>query len=69
MADKKIEKYTTCPFTGQENAWIEEELNGGKWKGRNNFDNSTITADSYEGLRLRYEKLTMSRLLSEGSGQ
>lgn len=69
MADKKNEKYTTCPFTGQENAWIEEECENGKWTGKNIFQSSSISADSYEGLRLRYEKLTMSRLLLEGSGQ
>jgi hypothetical protein len=66
MSDKKIEKeqYTTCPFTGQENAWTEKEENG-KWKGVSSVDGSTVTSDSWDGLRLRYGKLTMSRLMSK----
>jgi hypothetical protein len=69
MADKEIKKeiYTTCPFTGQEDAWTEEAFGVGKWKGRSSVDGSTISADSYEGLRHRYAKLTLARLELEDS--
>lgn len=71
MPDNAIEekKYTTCPFTGTENAWTEEEFETGKWKGVSSADGSTISADSYEGLRHRYGKLTVARLELKGNGQ
>jgi len=70
MSEKKIEKevYTTCPFTGQENAWTEEEFDNGKWKGTSLVDGSTISSENLEGLRLRYGKLTMARLMKEENG-
>lgn len=67
MANKEKDKFTTCPFTGRENSWTEEEFADGTWRGRSSVDGSTISADSYEGLRLRYGKLTLARLMEEES--
>lgn len=65
MTDANKTVYTTCPFSGKANSWEEFEFESGKWKGQSSADGSTITAETYEALRLRYEKITLARLLRE----
>lgn len=71
MAEIKIEKevYTTCPYTGQENCWNEKEFDCGKWKGVSSIDGSSITSNSWEGLRLRYEKTLTACLRAKENGE
>ena len=69
MAEEQIKKetFTTCPYTGKENAWVEQELSNGNWRGDSSANGAVVLADSLEGLRLRYGKLTLARLMSEES--
>lgn len=71
MTDNQIEKkvYTTCPFTAQENAWNEKEHECGKWKGVSSVDGSSITSNTWDGLRLRYEKLLTALLIAKENGK
>jgi hypothetical protein len=71
MTKNQIEKkiYTTCPYTGLENCWSEREYESGKWKGVSSVDGSSITSDSWEGLRLRYEKTLTACLIAKENGK
>lgn len=67
MSEKKsTEQYTTCPFSGQENGWVEKEGQNGQWRGYSTATGSSISAENYDALRLRYKKLMMAYL---GEGQ
>lgn len=61
----KLEKFTTCPMTGEENSWVEEGFTSGKWVGRSSACDLTVSAEHYEALRLRYEKINNARLMAK----
>ena len=67
MTHKENSEVTTCPFTGRVDSWTETEYPNGTWKGYSSADGSTISAESYEALRFRYEKVTLARLFNEES--
>lgn len=71
MTDNQIEKkvYTTCPYTGQKNSWNEKEFECGKWKGVSSINGSSITSNSWDGLRLRYEKTLTAFLRAKENGE
>jgi len=61
------ETFTTCPYTGEKDSWTEEAFDNGKWKGRSTVTGATVTAESYEALRLRYNKVETARLEAEAA--
>jgi len=66
---KKIEQYTTCPFSGQENAWEEKEGQNGQWRGYSKATGASISAENYDALRLRHSKLMMVYLAAQSTEQ